>query len=365
MRLGSSSQGEALAGLPCVPRATHLCLSSSLHNPTLCPPSRWLLVSVACAADSDSAAACSSAVLQRQLYPACGLSAGGGSDAGGAACLPAPAPSSWRYLAAVGRGLAMRGSREADAAVGRAIAALDAAAQRWQAVQAEGGGPLEAAGSEAAAALQQLAAGAQAAAHFLEAALDGGAAGAGLSKQSHAVCKPLWQQRLYTAAAARLLPLLEGSLRGASAARQAAAAGGEGAAPLLASPVLLLALACLLCTAPSGVLQQEQRRMLPWMLQCLAALQRGPLADGELLLSLLLLVSDALMSSAGEARTKAAQHTRVGGACLHGACVCGWWPTPNLTPRSSLCRLLCYVMPQASSRRRRNCFHALCRPCWS
>lgn len=320
---------------------------------------------MACAADSDSAAACSSAVLQRQLYPACGLSAGGGSDAGGAACLPAPAPSSWRYLAAVGRGLAMRGSREADAAVGRAIAALDAAAQRWQAVQAEGGGPLEAAGSEAAAALQQLAAGAQAAAHFLEAALDGGAAGAGLSKQSHAVCKPLWQQRLYTAAAARLLPLLEGSLRGASAARQAAAAGGEGAAPLLASPVLLLALACLLCTAPSGVLQQEQRRMLPWMLQCLAALQRGPLADGELLLSLLLLVSDALMSSAGEARTKAAQHTRVGGACLHGACVCGWWPTPNLTPRSSLCRLLCYVMPQASSRRRRNCFHALCRPCWS
>lgn len=179
----------------------------------------------------------------------------------------------------------MRGQREADGAVGRAIAALDAAAQQWQE-------------EPAGAAIG----GVTAAAHFLGAVLEGTAAGAaggqpGLGKQSFATCKPLWQQRLYTAAAGQLLPLLQRSFE--ASAQRPAGAGRSAAHTATGSPALLLALGHMLQAAPAGVLQQDQGRMLPWLLQCLAALQHGPLADGALLHALLLLLSNSLMSEAG------------------------------------------------------------------
>lgn len=231
-------------------------------------------------ADAEGLAACAAHVLSQQLLPACGLA---DSSSG----LPAAAPAAWGCLTAVSRGLAMRGHKEGDAVLARVVSSLNGTAQQWQ--QAD------------AAAQQGLAAGAMAAARLLGAALDGtgsidgapaaGSAAPGVNKQSHATAKPLWQQRLYTAASRQLLPLLQHS-------QQVAPSSGE-PAPLQASPVLLLALGHLLRVAPGGVQQQEQARMLPWMLQCLAGLQEGPLADGQLLLALLLLVSDALISPAG------------------------------------------------------------------
>lgn len=216
---------------------------------------------------------------------ACGLAVGGGS-------VPAPHPAAWSCQAAVTRALAMRGSRLADAAVGHVVAALGAAAQGWQRVEA--GEPEAVAG---------CAAGVSAAARFLGALLEDGSGGSpGLTTQGHAVTRPLWQQRMYTVAVGQLLPLLQRS--------EQAAAGAHGAGPTdrqpAASPVLLLALGHLLCAAPSGVQQQEQQRMLPWVLQCLAALRGGPLADADLLLSLLLLLSDALTSPAGVHQVAAA-----------------------------------------------------------
>lgn len=143
-----------------------------------------------------------------------------------------------------------------------------------------------------------LVVGTAAAARFLGAVLDGGSGNGsegapGLGKQSHAAARPLWQQRLYTTTAAQLLPPLQRSQQAA-----AAASGSQEEAPQ-ASPVLLLALGHLLRAAPGAVLQHDQLRMLPWLLECLAGLQAGPLADGQLLLALLLLLSDALLSDTG------------------------------------------------------------------
>lgn len=237
-------------------------------------------------ADAGDVSACASTVLSQQLYPACGLAGGNG--------LPTPAPAAWGCLASVTQGLAMRGHKEADSAVVCVIACLDAAAQCWQQPQQQQPGVGRAAGATAAAG-------------FMGAVLGGGsgggsAAAAGLSRQAHAVTKPLWQQRLYTAAANQLLPLLLRSQQAASASSGSASQQDpqQDPRPSLASPVLLLALGNLLRAAPGAVLQQDQQRMLPWMLQCLTALQAGPLADGELLLALLLLVSSALMSDTGE-----------------------------------------------------------------
>lgn len=188
----------------------------------------------------------------------------------------------------------MSGHKEADAVLHAVVTHLDAAAQRWQQAAAEPGG---------AAAADGLAGSVQQAAQFLGAALDGSSGGVGLSKQSHAVARPLWQQRCYTVTTRQLLPLLERSQQQAlstSAANGGGTSGSSSPCAPQASPVLLLALGHVLQAAPAGVQQQEQQRLLPWLLQCLAGLQEGPLADGRLLLALLLLLSDALMTPAGE-----------------------------------------------------------------
>lgn len=223
--------------------------------------------------------------MSQQLLPACRLA--DPSSSGGS--VPAALPGAWGCLAVVTRGLAMRGHKEADAVLQAVIAYLHSAAQRWQQAAADG-----------AAAADDLLAGVRQAAQLLGASLDGGSGGVGLNKQSHAVAKPLWQQRCYTAATRQLLPLLEASQQQALSTGAAGSTGGGSPRPVQASPVLLLALGHLLQAAPAGVQQQEQQRMLPWLLQCLAGLQEGPLADGQLLLALLLLLSDALMTPAGE-----------------------------------------------------------------
>lgn len=225
--------------------------------------------------------------MSQQLLPSCGL-----ADASSGSSAPAIQPGAWGCLAATTRGLAMRGHKEADAVLHSVVTYLDTAAQHWQQAAAEPG-----------AAADGLATSVQQAARFLGAALDGSSGSVGLNKLSHAVTKPLWQQRCYTATSRQLLPLLE---RSQQQALSISAVGGSwsstdgGPHPAQASPVLLLALGHLLQAAPAGVQKQEQQRMLPWLLQCLAGLREGPLADGDLLLALLLLLSDALMTPSGE-----------------------------------------------------------------
>ncbi|KAL4426394.1 hypothetical protein ABPG77_004688 [Micractinium sp. CCAP 211/92] len=282
-------------------------------------------------ADAASLASCAAAVLQGQLYPACGLEGEASSDAAGGALLPAPAPAAWACMAAVVRGLAMRGQREADAAISRAIAGLDAAAQQWQA--------------ELPSAAAQ---GVQAAARFLGTVLESDTAGAagsrpGLGKQSFATVKPLWQQRLYTAAAGQLLPLLQRSLE---AGAQCGVGAGSGApSTATGAPPLLLALGQLLQAAPAAVLQQDRGRLLPWLVRCLAALQHGPLADGELLQALLLLLSDSLMTDAGQRQAESELLPALVPALLGTA---RFRPSPAVRETALQCLLLLLELPYAA-----------------
>ncbi|PRW58456.1 MMS19 nucleotide excision repair-like protein isoform X2 [Chlorella sorokiniana] len=280
-------------------------------------------------ADADGLGACATAVMSQQLAPACGLadpptSSGGSSGAAAQA-------RAWSCLAAVTRGLAMRGHKEADAVLHAVVSHLDAAAQRWQ----------QAAGEPGGAAAAGLTCSVRQAAQFLGAALDGSSGGVGLNKLSHAVAKPLWQQRCYTTTTRQLLPLLE---RSQQQALSASAAGGSGSSPhpAQASPVLLLALGHLLQAAPAGVQQQEQQRMLPWLLQCLAGLQEGPLADGSLLLALLLLLSDALMTPAGKQQVESDLLPRLVPALLG---LIAFRPSPAVRETALQCLLLLLELP--------------------
>jgi DNA repair/transcription protein MET18/MMS19 len=212
------------------------------------------------AAGADAAA---EDVLRRVLLPAAN-SVDGGSSA-----------QAWAAVAAVGRAMAMRGSPTTAGLVAQLVAALQTPAAE------------------------------QAAACFASLLRDDDAPGAvALSRRSHAVVKPLWQQRAYTIAASALSAALRSA---AAAAMQVDAAPGAappdpsaGGGPL----PLLLGAAHLLCAAPSAVLRADLPRALPLALRCLGALQleARPGEHAPLLRALLDALAQALQAEAGRAQ---------------------------------------------------------------
>lgn len=218
------------------------------------------------------------------------LCAATGMQGGGVADLSVEGDAGWLTLAVVTQGLAMRGHRAADAVVSRVLSHL----RQLEMSQASGQQqPLTMASAKAANCAgpppeqRASAAKVRAAAGFFRAvlAVDEGPAALALNKRSHAVTRPLWQQRLYTKASSEVLAALQ------------ACAHEPAAAPH--SAPLLLALAQLLRSAPAAVSAADLPRLLPWLLQSLDTLQHEPWADASLLEALLRQLSDFLASDAG------------------------------------------------------------------
>jgi hypothetical protein len=145
-------------------------------------------------------------------------------------------------------------------------------------------------------------------------AADGSIHAVALTRQTHAVVRPLWQQRTYTSCASLLLQSLTAGA--ASQPGGGTAAGRDDPtrpADMQAVPALqpeqrdrlLLGLANLLVGVPPAILQHDMRRMLPWLLECLSSVQAGAasqLSGGQLLVELSTILSSALMTETG-ART--------------------------------------------------------------
>ena len=174
----------------------------------------------------------------------------------------AGAAAGWVCLAAVLRGLAMRGGKAADPIVARLVHALAGVGAVTEGVGAAArcfSSGVASADSEAKVALGPLA---------------------------HAVAKPLWQQRFFAGAA----KLLTG-------------AGAPAGLPLL------LALAHLLRGAPPNVVASDRQRTVPWAVQCLVAVAAGQARfDPDLVEALLQVPTQALVAEAGRATVEGQLH---------------------------------------------------------
>ena len=279
---------------------------------------------------ADHLGECVEGLLSQQLLPAACAAQAGSSEGSSSirARTSGQRAAAWHALAAVVQALAMRGHPQADAILSWALGRLEASAAAAAAVMSTATGtasssqaapPLRADGVHAVGngmasgmdgitallAEQDQAADGQAAAAFLQAvlAVDSSPGAVALNQLSHAVAKPLWQQRLYTKASSQLLSALQASLQGSSSGGGSRGTGSSQAAQAeqqqQAPPVLLLALGQLLRGAPGNVVALDMPRLLPWVLHCLGALHRGPWAEPQLLHFLLRLVSEFLVTEQG------------------------------------------------------------------
>ncbi len=249
------------------------------------------------AAEGDLAAAVILA-LEGTLLPA--LRAGG--DGG---CSPA---TLWACLRNVAQGLAMRGHNASGTAVAFAVETL------VQGAPSNSGG---AACSQAAAQVFSLVGG------------EGGALPL-LSARSHAVVKPLWQQRFLVTSLNALLPALEASQRSQSsrlgtpsqqshddadmqAVFGASAGIINGSSPPAAAitdsrassgawdptPALLCAVVHLVRAAPPALVRGEVPRVFPLLVRALGALRGGDFEDADALQGALNALGHMLMHDKG------------------------------------------------------------------
>lgn len=186
---------------------------------------------------------------------------------------------SWVVVAALGRGLAMRSSPAVDGIVQALTTML----------------------TDGAAASQHAAA-----AHCLAAMLhtDSSPESVALNAHSHAVIRPLWQQRLYTMSMSALQKALYSAASTAGSALELDETGSAETGQTVAAAAwpVLLALAQLLAAAPAAIVRNDLVRALPLAVRCLGTLQQAPspAVPSTVLQSLLGTVSDALGSEQGK-----------------------------------------------------------------